>query len=247
LPVYAHNDYENRRPLHEALERGLRGVEVDLFLVDGVLRVGHDRGKARRGATLETLYLAPLDSLVAICNALTVDSRPFLLAIELKQSSAAAYDSLGRLIRRHRRLFAPRSGGVGPAVEIVLVGWHPRVAPAAPASDTSLPIQFRLTSRKPETVPHRSGRVRMISIDYGKSIGPWWSIARIRREWLATLRRVKAESPGRLLRVHNLPPDAALHAVLLDTGVDLIGVRDLAGADTFFGRTPGFGKSSGHN
>jgi hypothetical protein len=43
LPAYAHNDYRNARPLEDALSMGFRGVEVDLVLVDGVLRVGHDR------------------------------------------------------------------------------------------------------------------------------------------------------------------------------------------------------------
>lgn len=30
LPAYAHNDYRNERPLHDAVELGYRGVEVDL-------------------------------------------------------------------------------------------------------------------------------------------------------------------------------------------------------------------------
>ena len=41
LPAYAHNDYRNARPLLDALELGFRGVEVDYFLVDTELRVGH--------------------------------------------------------------------------------------------------------------------------------------------------------------------------------------------------------------
>lgn len=48
LPAYSHNDYANARPLLDAFDLGFRGVEVDLFLVGGMLRVGHDRRTAAR-------------------------------------------------------------------------------------------------------------------------------------------------------------------------------------------------------
>ncbi len=236
LPAYAHNDYRNRRPLYEALERGFRGVEVDLFLVDGLLRVGHDRREARKVGTFEALYLAPLDSVVARCGRLTVDSHPFLLAIELKERSRAAYDSLVQLLRRYDRVYADRSTKPKSAIEIVLVGWLPPDDDRGSGADGPLPIQFRLTTHKAETLKDPRGRVRLISVDYGKTIGPSWSSARVRREWLASLRSIKASSPGRLLRVHNVPPDAMLYAVLFDAGVDLIGVGNLATAANLFVR-----------
>jgi len=81
LPAYAHNDYENARPLIDALRLGFSGVEADVFLVDGVLRVGHDRQQAQRGKTLETLYLIPLREIISRCGRLTHDGRGFLLAV----------------------------------------------------------------------------------------------------------------------------------------------------------------------
>src|SRR5688572_2079013 len=83
-PAYAHNDYLNERPLLDALAAGMRGVEADVFLVNGVLRVGHDRDQARGAARFDSLYLAPLHDLVARCGALTEDGRPFLLTVEIK-------------------------------------------------------------------------------------------------------------------------------------------------------------------
>jgi hypothetical protein len=211
-------------------------VEVDLYLIDGTLRVGHDRREARKMGTFEALYLAPLDSVVARCGRLTVDSRPFLLAIELKERSRTAYDSLAQLLRRYHRVYADRSTEHNSALEVVLVGWVPRDGERGNRTDAPLPIQFRLTTRKTETLNDPHGRVRLITVDYGKTIGPWWSNARVRREWLASLRSVKASSPGRFLRVHNVPPEALLYAVLLDAGVDLIGVRNLAAAADLFVR-----------
>ena len=36
-PAHAHNDYEHRRPLQDALDRGFNSVEADVWLVDGEL------------------------------------------------------------------------------------------------------------------------------------------------------------------------------------------------------------------
>jgi hypothetical protein len=42
--AHAHNDYEHRRPLLDALSHGFTGVEADIYLVDGKLLVAHNRG-----------------------------------------------------------------------------------------------------------------------------------------------------------------------------------------------------------
>jgi hypothetical protein len=39
--AHAHNDYEHKRPLFDALDNGFTSVEADVFLVDGKLLVGH--------------------------------------------------------------------------------------------------------------------------------------------------------------------------------------------------------------
>ena len=58
--LHGHNDYLQPRPLQTALELGLGSVEADVFLVDGELRVGHERWQLRAGRTLAALYLEPL-------------------------------------------------------------------------------------------------------------------------------------------------------------------------------------------
>jgi len=62
--AHAHNDYEHDRPLYDALSRGFKSVEADVWLVGGELLVAHDREDVRRGRTLESLYLAPLRQLI---------------------------------------------------------------------------------------------------------------------------------------------------------------------------------------
>ena len=57
---HAHNDYEHDRPLYEALERGYKEIESDVFLAFDELFVAHDSHAMRFGRTLQSLYLDPL-------------------------------------------------------------------------------------------------------------------------------------------------------------------------------------------
>lgn len=226
LPAYAHNDYENPRPLSEAVELGFRGVEADVFLVDGVLRVGHDRRSAERGRTLEELYLEPLRALAAQCGKLTADARPFLLAIEFKESSYAAYSALLNLLARYKALRVSPSPLQNPAVEAILVGWHPPLSAPRSENDRLVAVHQRIV--RPDVLPRCiDDGVRLFSLDYGKTMGRPWITAGGRRRWLAALREMKRAAPGQLLRVHNAPAEGRIYAALLEAGVDLIGTKDL--------------------
>ena len=234
LPAYAHNDYDNGAPLHDALRLGYAGVEADVVLVNGALLVAHDRRGARSGRTFETLYLRPLRELVARCATVQPRGRRFLLNVELKERSPAAYDSLTALLGRYSDLVAsahpladtleraPTRARQSP-VEVMLVGWHPPLAELARRDTLLARVQAKITSID-GSVDTTSAAIGMVSLDYGKTVG------RDRRhagEWLATLRRAKLAVPGRLARVYNVPPRAEIYAVLLGAGVDLIGTEDL--------------------
>src|SRR5438094_10005703 len=58
--VHAHNDYEHKCPLFDALDHGFCSVEADIYLVDGQLLVAHMRSQVKPERTLEKLYLDPL-------------------------------------------------------------------------------------------------------------------------------------------------------------------------------------------
>lgn len=230
LPAYAHNDYANPRPLTEALERGYRGVEVDVFLVDGVLRVAHDRRRAEHAPTLESAYLAPLRRLVLECGTLTGDGRPFFLAVEIKEHSRATYDTLTAVMRRHAPLFvaAGDSAKREPPVLAVLVGWHPPADEMRRGSMPPFAVQHRLSRAGRDELPVLDADVRLLSLDYGKTMGRWWVDSAGRRRWVERLRELRAAAPDRLIRVHDVPADAAVYRQLLDAGVDLIGTKELA-------------------
>lgn len=219
LPAYAHNDYANARPLTDALAIGYQGFEADVFLIDGVLRLGHDRRQARTGASLEATYLQPLRAILARCVLRPSDNTRLLFAIELKEESRVAHDSLRSLLARYPE--------IAEGAEVVLVGWQP--APAVhDAAPMALARQHRL--RAPIAIPGEllDGGVRLLSLDYGKTMGRWWVRQSSQRRWLAALRATKAAYPNRRLRVHNVPADSAVYRALLDAGVDLIGTKTLS-------------------
>ena len=230
LPAYSHNDYINPHPLRDALGLGYKGVEADIFLVAGELRLGHDRAAAQRGAAFEAQYVAPLESLVTRCRTLTLDGTPFLLTVELKESSQPTFDTLTALLARHPSLFSSDSAeALAPthaaaAVQVVLVGWYP--PGFALASPVPLWRQEHLRHARPLVITDPA--VALISLDYGKTVGQWWVTHDRRQRWLATIRAIKAAYPALRVRVHDVPVDERVYRELLAAGVDLIGTMRLA-------------------
>jgi hypothetical protein len=203
-------------------------VEVDLFLADGNLIAAHDRQAIRRGHSLTTLYLEPLQARLRQCGRIVAGREPFLLNIELKERSPAAFDAFIKALRQYSELFRS-SGGRPVAVEVVLVGWIPSRKHLAAGASPALAVQQQITSRSPQSGFGSDSMVRLVSLDYGKRIGwsgrgpPPTSLA----EWLSALRRLRDAGPRRLSRVYNVPAEPALLRRLLDGGVDLIGIKDL--------------------
>src|SRR5687768_2782427 len=74
-------------------------------------------------------------------------------------------------------------------------------------------------------VPHPDPR--LVSLDYGKTIGRWWMSEACRRRRLQEIRQKKAAAPGALFRAHNVPVDRRVYDRLFEAGIDLIGTKDL--------------------
>jgi hypothetical protein len=224
LPAYAHNDYRNARPLRDALDLGFRGAEADVFLVDGILRLGHDEKQARSGPAFEQAYLAPLREVIERCGGLA-SGNAFLLNVEVKDESPPTVDSLLALLGRFA--FDPAK------VRVVAVGWLPPMDSMKSGMDL-MATQYRIATtderRLRDDIAQLDARVRLLSLDYGKTAGRWWNTAGRRRRWLDALSLAKSAAPDRLLRVHNVPADPVIYRDLLTAGVDLIGATDLPAA-----------------
>ncbi|TDU83236.1 glycerophosphoryl diester phosphodiesterase [Kribbella voronezhensis] len=104
LPTaHAHNDYEHRRPLLDALDRGFNSVEADVWLVDGELRVAHELTDAVPGRNLENLYLEPLAQRVrANGGQVYRHGRDFQLLIDIKSDGPTTYAAVDKALQKYR-------------------------------------------------------------------------------------------------------------------------------------------------
>jgi hypothetical protein len=232
LPAYAHNDYLNAHPLYDALSLGYKGVEADVFLVNGELQLGHERRAAAQDGSFETLYLVPLRALVARCGTLTADGHPFLLTVEIKEESRPTFDTLVAVLARYPDLFSRDNGQAAtsahgtPPVQAVLVGWYP----PGFADSISVPLSRQARLQRANTLPADAADrgVGLISVDYAETIGRRWATPAQRRHWLSAIRTTKAAFPARRIRAYHVPVNERVYRELLAAGVDLIGTLELA-------------------
>ncbi|MEU4192481.1 glycerophosphodiester phosphodiesterase family protein [Kribbella sp. NPDC026611] len=126
--AHAHNDYEHRRPLVDALDRGFNSVEADVWLVDGELRVAHDLADAKAGRNLESLYLKPLaDRVRANHGQVYQHGRDFQLLIDIKSDGPSTYAAVDQALAKYRGISTRFVNGrvVKGAVTSVISGNRP--------------------------------------------------------------------------------------------------------------------------
>jgi len=101
---HSHNDYWRKVPLFSALYAGCTGVEVDLWLRNGDLLVGHDEASLQPDRTFQSLYVNPLVEILTRQNPHTAyyngsyngvfdtdPSQTLVLLIDLKSDGAETW------------------------------------------------------------------------------------------------------------------------------------------------------------
>jgi len=116
--AHAHNDYEHKRPLLDALAQGFTSVEADVFLVDGVLLVAHDRTQLKPERSLKKLYLEPIAKMIRDKGSI-YDSVEFTLMVDIKAEGTAATEALVRELEPYRSFV---SATFPKAVKVVVSG-----------------------------------------------------------------------------------------------------------------------------
>src|SRR6185369_463189 len=102
IRVHAHNDYEHKRPLLDALDHGFCSVEADIYLVDGQLLVAHQRSEIRPERTLQALYLDPLRERVKQNGGRVYPNGPEVtLLIDLKTDWTKIYPALREVLKQY--------------------------------------------------------------------------------------------------------------------------------------------------
>ena len=137
---HSHNDYEQDRPLLDALEAGIISVEADIWLYDAAdgLRVAHDESSNPDALPLLTsLYLDPLAQIYKAGGSIYPDGTTFTLKIDIKSASVDTYNTLHNILTSYQAaspgLFTTylydRTGSertIQGAINVVITGNRPR-------------------------------------------------------------------------------------------------------------------------
>ena len=231
--AHAHNDYEHKRPLLDALEHGFCSVEADVFLVGDELQVGHTRRDLRPGRDLEKLYLAPLRERVRANGGRVYPGGPTVyLLIDVKTEARPTYAALDTLLARYRDILSETRDGKFEkrAVTVVVSGNRDR------ETITAQKVRYAGIDGRPgdlgSDVP--AHLLPWVSANWGlvfrwRGAGPMPEAERKKlREYVA-----KAHRHGRLVRFWATPESPAFWRELLDAGVDLINTDKLAELQKF--------------
>lgn len=237
--AHAHNDYEHDRPLLDALDHGFTSVEADIWLVFGELFVAHDAHEIRRGRTLESLYLNPLQGRVrANGGSVYAESEaPLTLLIDIKTQDKATYRALHEVLSEYRDMLTRyREGEVVPgAVTAIVSGNRP----------------YELMRAQTLRFAGYDGRLEDLGTDDPASLIPlisdnwtniytWTGEGEMPAAEREELERIveTAHAKEQRVRFWATPDEAgaereALWRVLSEVGVDHINTDDLGGLEAF--------------
>lgn len=128
--AHAHNDYEHKRPLLDALEQGFTSVEADVWLIKGQLYVYHDLPeRPSENRRLEELYLKPLLNRVTENqgNVYPGYTDTFYLMIDFKSEAVSTYEALLPLLKKYHTILDPLGKREEAAVKVFISGNRPVV------------------------------------------------------------------------------------------------------------------------
>ncbi len=233
IHAHAHNDYRHAHPLLDALDHGFCSVEADVYLVDGLLLVAHNRYQVKPERTLEALYLDPLRQRVQENGGRVYRAGPeFTLLVEFKSDWQTSYPVLRELLKQYAGMLTRFRPGAAEtkAVRVIITGHRSREMFASEAVryaglDGGL---ADLNSGAPADL------VPWISTDWAQHFkwrgsGPMPEADKLRlREVVA-----KAHQQGRRVRFWGAPDRPAFWGEMLANGVDLINTDDLDGLQKF--------------
>jgi hypothetical protein len=237
-PAHAHNDYVHERPLFDALEKGFRSIEADVFRVGDSLYVAHDRKDIRQGRTLRALYLEPASEYISDKGgAIYYSSYPLILLVDIKDDGLTSYKLLDRILNDFRETLCQ----VGPdayvqgSLMVIVTG--------------NRPIEFMM--KQTRRFAFVEGRVEDLEEEYAPLLMPligdrWtkyfsWNgkgaMPEKEREQLRLFVQ-EAHDNGQLIRFWASPDKPGKHrdalwTELAEAGVDLINTDDLAGLRMF--------------
>lgn len=230
---HAHNDYEHERPLFDALENGFCSVEVDIFLVEGVFLVGHDKKDLRPEKTIQNLYLNPLRERIRKNGGRVYKGGPPLtLLIDVKSDGSKAYARLRTLLAKYSDILSGLDEGkwVQRAVTAVISGNRAKDLIATDGSRHA-GIDGRISDLESSAQSHL---MPLISDRWGSHF-KWRGDGEFPKDERSKLHELvkKVHQSGRKIRFWATPDKVSVWRELNEASVDLINADNLSGLRQF--------------
>ena len=233
IHAHAHNDYEHKRPLLDALDRGFCSVEADVHLVDGRLLVAHNRSQVKPERTLQALYLDPLRERVKNNGGHVYPAGPeFTLLVELKSDWRASYPVLREILKPYFGMLTTfRSGATETnAIRVIITG-HRSKEMFAGESVRYAALDGELADLD-SALP--ADLIPWISSEWSpnfkwRGAGPMVEADQVKLQQVVA----RAHQQGRRVRFWGAPDQPVFWGEMLASGVDVINTDDLEGAQKF--------------
>ncbi len=236
--AHAHNDYDHKQPLFDALAHGFTNIEADAILKHDTLFVAHDPDDIVSARTLQSLYLDPLYALYQKNDGRIYPGWPTVyLMIDFKSDADSSYNILRPLLNQYADMLTRWRGDQKDmgAVTIIISGNRP-LAQAAKESMRFIGIDGRADDFNNNCSPLLHP---WISDDWSNHF-EWRGLGEFpaaEEKKLAHLVE-RAHANGQMIRfwatdVFYKPAQFAIWNVLYEAGVDLINTDDLAGLREF--------------
>jgi N-acyl-D-amino-acid deacylase len=234
---HAHNDYEHKRPLFDALDNGLCSVEADIYLINGQLLVAHERFQTKPEKTLQSLYLDPLRERVKKNGGRVYAGGPECnLLIDIKTDWKTTYPVLRDVLKQYSDIltvFRPDSKTTN-AISAIITGNRSK----------------EMFASETERYCGLDGELADLDSDAPSDLIPWissnWSSSfhwnghgEMPANEKSRLKEIitKAHEKGRRVRFWNSPDNPEFWREMLSDGVDLINTDKLAELRQFFEAT----------
>ena len=233
IHAHAHNDYQHKRPLLDALDHGFCSVEADVYLVDDRLLVAHVRSSVKPERTLQALYLDPLRERVKKNGGHVYPDGPeFTLLVELKSDWQTSYPVLRDTLKQYAGMLTTFRAGATQtnAIRVIITGHRSKEMFAGEA--------IRYASMDGDVADLSSGEpaalIPWISGNWAQSF-KWRGSGTIPEAEKLKLKDIvaKAHQQGRRVRFWGAPDQPIFWGEMLANGVDLINTDDLDGAQKF--------------
>ena len=236
-PAHSHNDYLNKKPLYSALENQFKSIEVDVFLLNSKLYVGHSWLQLRKNKTIQSLYLEPLWVEYKNNNGKIYNNGESLyLLVDIKTSAEKTYKALKTILHKYKPMLTAviSDSLINRPLTIILSGNRPYIK-KSDSKDRFVFIDGRhsdISKNKPNNI------MPIISMSWLDHF-TWAGVGEMKIEETLVLKKIinDVHIENKLIRFWASPDNSNSWSKLRSEGVDLINTDKIKQYSNYYHNT----------